>query len=133
MRDIKVILTTIIVLSLTISAKSQDSGVDEEIVIKEISTEKSYGFKKKKNIKVGSVSNEYAYIAQLTGPNGEVVSANRLGSCCAVKSPSAPFGKAPLDRWEIKYKGLKEPIIIYLNGYDYEQPKCPLGLNFKKL
>ncbi|MEQ1587867.1 MAG: hypothetical protein ABL895_18420, partial [Cyclobacteriaceae bacterium] len=96
-------------------------------------TNKSYGFKPKTSIKVGSVRNEYAYIAQLTGPNGEEIKANRVGSGWPVKSNNAPLGKAQLDKWEIKYEGLVEPIIIYLNGYDYEQPKCPMGLNFKKL
>lgn len=113
--------------------QEQESPIDERIIIREVSTDKLYGRKKKTNVKVGSVRNEYAYVSQLTGPNGEELEVNRLGSCCDVKAPLAPFGKAPLDRWEIKYEGLDEPIILYLNGYDYEQPKCPLGLSFKKL
>ena len=114
-------------------AQEPNTEIDERVLIKEMSTDKNYGRKKKTNIKVGSVSNEYAFLFQLTGPNGEELKLNRLGSCCDVKSPLAPFGKAPLDRWEITYEGLDKPIILYLNGYDYEQPKCPVGLNFKKL
>ena len=116
-----------------ITASGQDNLIDERVIIKEISTNKAYGFKPKTNIKVGSIRNEYAFIAQLTGPNGEEVTATRLGSGWAVKSKNSPFGKAQLDQWEINYDGLAKPIIIYLNGYDYEQPKCPMGLGFKKL
>ncbi|MDQ3536450.1 MAG: hypothetical protein M3421_12585, partial [Bacteroidota bacterium] len=97
-----------------------------------VSTDKSYGFKPKTYIKVGSVRNEYAFVAQLIGPNGEEISAKRLGSGWNVKSKNSPFGKAPLDKWEIKYEGLEKPIVIYLNGYDYEKPKCPIGLSFRK-
>lgn len=126
------LLLLITFLLTCFGAQGQDDAFDERVVIKEISTDKSYGFKPKKSIKVGSIRNEYTFIAQLTGPNGEEITANRLGSGWAVKSRKAPFGKALLDKWELKYDGLEEPIIIYLNGYDYEAPKCPIGLNFRK-
>jgi len=124
---------TIFFLLFVFSAQSQDNAIDERVIIQEMSTIKSYGFKPKTNIKVGSIRNEYAFIAQLTGPHGEEITARRIGSGWPVKSDNAPLGKAQLDKWEINYDGLDEPIIIYLNGYDYEQPKCPMGLNFKKL
>ena len=129
----RTILLSVPLFLLFFNALSQDNVIDERVIIKEISTDKSYGFKPKTNIKVGSVRNEYAFIAQLTGPNGEEITANRLGSGWPVKSNNAPLGKAQLDKWEIKYDGLDKPIIIYLNGYDYEQPKCPTGLSFRKI
>lgn len=128
----RLLLSITFFLLIYFGAHSQDSTIAERVIIKEISTDKSYGFKPKTNIKVGSVRNEYAFIAQLTGPNGEEITGTRLGSGWAVKSKNAPLGKAQLDKWEIKYDGLDKPIIIYLNGYDYEEPKCPMGLNFKK-
>ena len=128
----RIFLITTFIFLLSLSVKSQDKAIDERIIIEEISTSKSYGFKKKTNIKVGTIQNEYDFIYQLTGPNGEEVTAMRLGSGWAVKSKNAPFGKAQLDKWQIKYEGLDEPIILYLNGYDYEKPKCPKGLSFKK-
>ena len=132
--DMKTILAVILLLSITFAVKGQEKLIDERVVIQEISTDKSYGFKPRKNIKVGSVKNEYAFIAQLTGPNGEEITAKRLGSGWEVKSKNAPFGgKVPLDKWEIRYEGLREPIFIYLNGYDYQKPKCPVGLSFQKL
>lgn len=129
----RILLPVAMLLSITFNAQSQDNEIEERIILKEISTSKSYGFKPKTNIKVGSIKNEYAFIAQLTGPNGEKVSARRIGSGWDVKSKNSPFGRAPLDKWEIMYEGLDQPIYIFLNGYDYEEPKCPMGLNFRKL
>jgi hypothetical protein len=130
----RAILSIILLLTVTFTVKSQNNTIDERVIIEEVSSDETYGFKPKTNIKVGSVKNEYAFIAQLTGPNGEVITARRVGSGWDVKSKNALFGnKVPLDKWEIKYDGLKEPIYLYLNGYDYEKPKCPVGLSFKKL
>lgn len=129
----RILLAITLLGTIFINASAQDISIDERIIIKEISTDKSYGSKPKTCIKVGSIKNEYAFIAQLTGPNGEEIKAARLGSGWEVKSKNAPFGKAILDKWEITYEGLTEPIILYLNGYDFEKPKCPVGLNFKKL
>ncbi|MBL7843045.1 MAG: hypothetical protein JNK44_04210 [Cyclobacteriaceae bacterium] len=129
----KTLLSYLFIFSVTFTTLAQEKAIDERIILYEISTDKAYGTKPKTNIKVGSISNEYAFIAQLTGPNGEEITARRLGSGWPVKSKSSPFGKAMLDKWEITYDGLKEPIYLYLNGYDYQKPKCPMGLNFKKL
>ncbi|HRJ28785.1 MAG TPA: hypothetical protein PLV21_08720 [Cyclobacteriaceae bacterium] len=129
----KTLLTSLLIFSITFTMLAQERTIDERIILTEISTDKAYGTKPKTNIKVGSISNEYAFIAQLTGPNGEEITARRLGSGWPVKSKSSPFGKAMLDKWEITYEGLSEPIFLYLNGYDYQKPKCPMGLGFKKL
>ncbi|MBX2957656.1 MAG: hypothetical protein KF846_15945 [Cyclobacteriaceae bacterium] len=129
----KTLLSYLFIFSVTFTTLAQEKAIDERIILYEISTDKAYGTKPKTNIMVGSISNEYAFIAQLTGPNGEEITARRLGSGWPVKSKSSPFGKAMLDKWEITYDGLKEPIYLYLNGYDYQKPKCPMGLNFKKL
>lgn len=129
----KMLLSILLIFSIASTSLAQERTIDERIILHEISTDKSYGTKPKTNIKVGSISNEYAYIAQLTGPNGEGITARRLGSGWPVKSKSSPFGKAMLDKWEITYEGLGEPIYLYLNGYDYQKPKCPMGLSFKKL
>lgn len=130
---LRYLVTTAILVFVSTTIYGQDDPTDQRIIIKEISLDKNYGFKPKNNIKVGSVRNEYAYIAQLTGPNGEEITARRIGSGWPVKSKNAPFGKAQLDKWEITYEGLDKPIFIYLNGYEFEEPKCPMGLNFKKL
>lgn len=103
------------------------------MLLTEVSTDKTYGYssKVKNSIKVGSIKNETAFLKALQGPNGEPISARRLSSCCEFKSSRAAFGKGYLDLWEITYEGLQQPILIYLNGYEFDQPKCPSGLSIK--
>jgi hypothetical protein len=116
------------------TAMGQQFIDDATMKLGDISVDKKYGFKPKAkySIKVGTIANEYKFINALTGPNGERVYARRLGSCCAFRIPTAIFGKGLLDKWEITYEGSSKSIIIYLNGYEYDEPKCPMGLNFKK-
>ena len=34
-----------------------------------------------------------------------------------------------LDRYEVTYPGLEKPVVLYLNYYDYERPKIPVGFS----
>lgn len=110
----------------------QDFHTDGSMKLSEVSTNKNYGYESnhKTSIKVGSVKNQYAYLKALRGPNGERVQYNRQGSCCAFKYKRGMLGKGLLDRYEVYYDGLKEPIILYLNGYEFENPKAPVGFTF---
>lgn len=111
----------------------QEFYEDGSMKLSDISTDKKYGYEPnhKTAIKVGKVENEYAYLRSLQGPNGEKTQAQRISSCCEFKSKTAAFGSGLLDKWEITYDGLKSPIILYLNSYDFETPKCPFSLTFK--
>lgn len=111
----------------------QKFNPDGSMVITKISKDNSYGTEpdSKTSIKVGTVANEYKYLASLQGPNGEEITYVRIASCCGFKCKSAPFKTGLLDKWSITYDGLDEPIIIYLNGYQFDNPMCPVGLGFK--
>lgn len=106
----------------------------QTIRIEAVSTDPKYGVTAsiEKAVKVGSIENEMHYINALTGPKGEPVSAERVGSCCGFKSKNTPLGKASLDIWEVTYPGLSKPVTLYLNGYEYEKPLCPIGLGIKR-
>lgn len=122
----------ILIATLLFTFSSQGWTQDEpEINITEISGTKKYGKKPKTAIEVGTVSNEYDYLKQLCGPNGEKIRYKRLKSCCQFNCPSCPMGSGLLDIWEIRYDGLKEPIILYLNGYIYNNPKAPKGFGIR--
>jgi hypothetical protein len=127
-------LTSIfLVLTLwTATLKAQEFHDDGSMKLTEVSTDKKYGHEPnyKTSIKVGKIENEQAYLKALRGPNGELVQFRRVSSCCEFKSKSAAFGSAFLDKYEVYYQGLKEPIILYVNGYDLENPKAPLGFTF---
>ena len=125
---IKTFFLSFLLLTLSFQLNAQD---EPTIDLTEISASKKYGQKPKTAIKVGTVANEYKYLAQLSGPNGEVIEYKRISSCCEFDCPSCPIGLGLLDKWEIKYPGLKKPIIIYLNGYQYDDPKAPKSLGLK--
>lgn len=95
----------------------------------------SYGYTEKNPVKVGGMasgaSNELAFLNALRGPNGEKVRYERLGSCCSFKTKNALIGKTGLlDRYELRYPGIEQPVILYINAYDYEDPQCPQGFSF---
>lgn len=129
----KKLFVTLLLLSTigALYAAPPKFNVKGKMSITEMSEDESYGriMDPALSIKVGSVESEYKYLNALRGPNGEQLQCVRLGSCCPFESKNAFFGSAMLDEWEITYEGLSEPIIIYLNGYDYDEPKCPVGLS----
>lgn len=70
------------------------------------------------------------YLKALRGPNGERIQFRRVASCCEFKSKSAAFGSGFLDKYEVYYQRLSTPVFLYLDGYDFESPLCPVGFTF---
>ena len=116
----------------TVILKGQEFHEDGSMKLTAASTNTKYGYEPnhKKSIKVGKIQNQRAYLSALRGPNGETVQFSRIGSCCEFKSKSGVFGMGLLDKYEVNYQGLDEPVILYLNGYDYDSPKAPAGFTF---
>lgn len=97
-----------------------------------VSKDPQYGFSETDPIRVGRKESgpraARAYLDSLRGPRGEEVQYKRLGNCCHFKTPNAWVeGWALLDRYEVTYRGLEQPVILYLDLYDYEQPRVPVG------
>lgn len=125
--------TVFLVLTLwAITVIGQEFYADGSMKLSEVSTDKKYGYepKRKTSIKVGKIGNAHAYLKALRGPNGEPVQFRRVSSCCQFRSRSAALGKGLLDKYEIYYQGLEEPLFLYINGYDYEHPKAPVGFTY---
>lgn len=133
MKKFSVFIFLITCLACLQKASGQQFSDDGTMMLQEVATDKVYGYssKVKNSIKVGSIKNETAFLKALQGPSGEPIRARRLSSCCVFKSKRAAFGKGYLDLWEITYEGLQQPILIYLNGYEFDNPKCPAGLSIK--
>jgi len=93
-----------------------------------------YGYSQKNAIKVGGGGNgptsEREYLNRLTGPNGESITYNRRGSCCAFDTPNSSFG-GMLDIYEVEVKGDSLKKILYLNMYDKEKVYAPKGFILK--
>lgn len=96
----------------------------------------TYGYTEENAIKVGGLREgptlQRRYLNSLTGPNGEKVSFNRMGSCCPFLTPNALFGNSGLlDRYAVTYEGKKDTVTLYLNIYDQAPLETPVG--FKRV
>lgn len=100
-----------------------------------VSTDPEYGYTAKKPIKVGNgpdgmPANERAYLRLLRDGQGKPVTFRRIGSCCAFSSENGFMGMGMLDRYEVVYrneKGKKRKVVLFINMYDHEAPRAPLG------
>ena len=99
------------------------------------STDPTYGLTEKNPIKVGGGESgpvsERKYLNSLSGPNGEAVTYDRIGSCCFFKSKSSPMGGGLLDKYSVTYKGKKDTVVLYLNMYEKGKIVVPIGFRMK--
>lgn len=83
-----------------------------------------YGYSEETPILVGGEdlnkgpARQREYLEKLTGPNGEEIFYERVGSCCGFETENSPFGGGLLDQYKVTYPGLEVPVILYLNMYD---------------
>lgn len=102
---------------------------------KNVAASPHYGYSEKYPIKVGGNSEgparERAYLNRLTGPNGERVTYERIGSCCPFETVNSTFGQGLLDKYEVTIEGVSEKKILYLNMYDEAKLFAPQGFLFK--
>ena len=78
--------------------------------------------------------NERRFLNALMGPDGEPITYHRIGSCCGFKTKNGLMEDSGLlDKYSIMHKGLEEPVIIYINMYDSDTLKIPVGFKKKKL
>ena len=107
-------------------------------VIKEFSKDKKYGYDKDYPINIfyrgtkDDVINQQRFLNALAGPNGEAITFSKLESCCPFPSKNTEMGAGFLDVYEIKWEGLKKPILLYLNIYERGQLMVPVGFSLKK-
>lgn len=119
------------------SKKTQEVGIVNDTSQEYISdVDRSYGYSEKNPIKVGGFKNgpiqEKEFLNSLTGPNGEKVKYYRIGSCCPFQTPNSDWGSGMLDKFSVTYNGLKKDLILYINMYDSDTLKAPIGFKFKK-
>lgn len=103
-----------------------------------VSDDDTYGYSEKNPIKVGGAknssgpANERKFLNALLGPDGQIVTYVRTGSCCMFKTPHGLMGAGLLDKYEVKYEGLENPVILYINMYDKGDLKAPKGFTFRQ-
>jgi len=130
-RRIFLVLTVVMLGVATVPVSRADKAPLPPISISEISTDETYGRAESNAIKVGGgPSREREYLMLLRGPNGESVRFERDGSCCGFETPNGIMGGGLLDIYSVWVGSAPDPVKLYINMYDYEQPKAPKGFTF---
>nr|WP_315255845.1 2-dehydro-3-deoxyphosphooctonate aldolase [uncultured Flavobacterium sp.] len=108
-------------------------------VISAYSKDKKYGYNKDypinifyKGTKNDTINQKY-FLNALAGPKGEKITFTKLENCCPFPTKTSEMGAGFLDVYELKWAGLKTPIILYLNIYERGQLMVPVGLSLKKM
>ena len=106
-------------------------------LITEFSADSTYGYTADNPIMVGGggkdgVQNEKRYLNALAGPLGLRVMYKRLNSCCMFYTKNGNDlgdGKRMglLDVYEVIHDSMEEPVILYINMYDSDVLKVPVG------
>lgn len=109
---------------------------DNTFVITKYATDKTYGYTEKNPVMVGSKDsgpkNERRFLNALVGPEGQELSYYRLGSCCGFSTANGLYANSGmLDMYNVSYEGLEKPLVIYINMYDSDTLKAPVGLKIK--
>jgi hypothetical protein len=108
-------------------------------VITAYSKDKKYGYNKDYPINIfyrdtkNDTINQQYFLNALAGPKGEKITFTKLENCCPFPTKTSEMGAGFLDVYELKWPGIKTPIILYINIYERGQLMVPLGLSLKKL
>jgi hypothetical protein len=75
----------------------------------------------------------FRYLNALLDPNGGPISFAREGTCCAFQHNPGRLGtgQGVLDVYLIYHDGFDEPVRLYFNTLEFEQPVAPLGLLYQ--
>jgi hypothetical protein len=112
------VLALVLVLSLSCTSVNQHQAIPTEV--------SHYGFSADNPIYCGDgLEGEKKYISKLRGPQGQWVKATPLVECCYFDLPNGQTGH--ISRWEVRYAGMLEPVIIYLNSFQTEPVYPPVG------
>ncbi len=99
------------------------------------SQDKTYGYTEKNPIMVGGdlggPKNERRFLNALAGPKGEEIKYSRIGSCCSFQTKNSELGGGLLDKYSVTYEGLEKSLVIYINMYDSDTLKVPVGLKLR--
>ena len=111
---------------------------DKNFVITEISSDKNYGYDQDYPVNLGFSPpktgdlNVKRFFGALTGPNGEAIIYKKTDTCCPFPTRKDDMGAGLLDIYEVTWKGLDKPKVIYINIYEKGAVKAPEGFGLKK-
>jgi len=113
-------------------------GKDNTFIITEYSKDKKYGYNEDYPINIyyrgtkNDTVNQKYFLNALAGPKGEKISYTKMETCCPFPTKNSDMGAGFLDVYELKWTGLKKPVILYVNIYERGLLMIPVGLSLKK-
>lgn len=114
-------------------------GINNSFVITAYSKDKRYGYDKDYPINIyfrgtkNDTINQNYFLNALAGPKGEKITYTKMENCCPFPTKNSDMGAGFLDVYELKWEGLKIPVILYLNIYERGLLMVPVGLSLKKI
>jgi len=149
MKKLILFFTVILFFTSCISSRSTIKNIDDNaplpqlsknntFVITEYSQDKKYGYDKDYPINVFYYStrnetiNQERFLNALSGPKGEKINFTKLESCCPFPTKRSEMGAGFLDVYEVKWEGLKKPVLLYMNIYEKGALKVPIGFSLSK-
>ncbi len=104
-------------------------------VVREVSTDETYGYSEKNPVRVGGgrsagLRNQLRYLNALKGPQGQAITYERQASCCAFKTRrGAVDNTGMLDVYAVKWAGKDKPVTLYINMYRGGKLLAPVGFS----
>jgi hypothetical protein len=149
MKKTVLFISLIFFFASCISTKSTIKNIDDNaplpqlsknntFIITEYSKDTKYGYDKDYPINVfyyntrNETINQERFLNALAGPKGEKISFSKLESCCPFPTKRSEMGAGFLDVYEVKWEGLKKPVILYMNIYEKGALKVPIGFSSTK-
>jgi hypothetical protein len=149
MKKLILFFTVSLFFTSCISSRSTIKNIDDNaplpqlsknntFVITEYSQDKKYGYDKDYPINVFYYStrnetiNQERFLNALSGPKGEKINLTKLESCCPFPTKRSEMGAGFLDVYEVKWEGLKKPVLLYMNIYEKGALKVPVGFSLSK-
>jgi hypothetical protein len=114
-------------------------GKNSAFIITAYSKDKRYGYDKDYPINIyfrgtkNDTINQRFFLNALAGPKGEKITYTKMENCCPFPTKNSDMGAGFLDVYELKWEGLKKPVILYLNIYERGLLMVPVGLSLKKM
>ena len=110
---------------------------ENAFVLTKSSSDAKYGFDKDypinvfyKNSKDENL-NAIRFLNALAGPNGEIITFEKVESCCPFPSTNSEMGAGFLDVYKINIDGIKKPKVLYFNIYERGILEAPVGFTIK--
>lgn len=143
-------IASIFLFTSCISTKSTIKNIDDNaplpqlsknntFVLTEYSKDPKYGYDKDYPINVFYYStrnetvNQERFLNALAGPKGQKTTFVKIESCCPFPTKRSEMGAGFLDVYEVKWDGIKKPILLYMNIYEKGFLKVPVGFSLKKI